>query len=168
MANRTSGYFTPVRHPGDLMNVVEEVSFANLSEVRVHNKTTGGDADPFRTTADGSWGGFIKLKPGANEIEIAARADDGTEAMQRIRLRSEAGAPEVEIPPDLLAQRNQLLEDCLVNLKRVRMKAEDERNEAIRRELKMEIERERLKARDRAEEQRKQLQIGIEEEDVEP
>jgi hypothetical protein len=65
-----------------------------------------------------------------------------------------------------MVQRNRLLEDCLINLKRVRMKAEEERNELVRRELKMEIERERLKARERAEEQRKELQIGIEEDEV--
>ena len=165
MASRTNGYFTPVRHPGDLMDAVEEVSFANLSEVRVHNNTTGDDADPFRTTADGTWGGFIKLEPGANEIEVTARADDGTEAKKVLAVHFQAEAPDPIVPRDLLVQRNRLLEDCLVNLKRVRMKAEEERNELVRRELKMEIERERLKARERAEEQRKQLQIGIEEDE---
>jgi hypothetical protein len=165
MARRTNGYFTPVRHPGDLVDVVEEVSFANLSEVRVHNKTTGNDADPFRTTADGSWGGFLKLEPGPNEIEIMARADDGTEARATLAVDFETEAPDTVVPRDLMVQRNRLLEDCLINMKRVRMKVEEERNEEIRRELKMEIERERLKARERAEEQRKQLQIGIEEEE---
>jgi hypothetical protein len=165
MASRTNGYFTPVRHPGDLMDAVEEVSFANLSEVRVHNNTTGDDADPFRTTADGTWGGFIKLEPGANEIEITARADDGTEARKVLAVHFQAEAPDPIVPPDLMLQRNRLLEDCLINLKRVRMKAEEERNELVRRELKMEIERERLKARERAEEQRKELQIGIEEDE---
>jgi hypothetical protein len=165
MASRTNGYFTPVRHPGDLIDAVEEVSFADLSEVRVHNNTTGDDADPFRTTADGTWGGFIKLEPGANEIEITARADDGNEARKVLAVHFEAGAPDPIVPRDLMVQRNRLLEDCLINLKRVRMKAEKERNELVRRELKMEIERERLKARERAEEQRKELQIGIEEDE---
>jgi len=165
MASRTNGYFTPIRHPGDLVDVVEEVSFANLSEVRVHNVTTGADADPFRTTADGTWGGFIKLQPGANQIEISARAEDGASAKTSLALNFEPDAPDAAIPRDLVVQRNRLLEDCLINLKRVRMKAEEERNEAIRQELKMEIERERLKARERAAEQRKQLQIDIEKED---
>jgi hypothetical protein len=165
MASLTGGYFTPVRHPGDLIDAVEEVSFANLSEVRLHNKTTGEDADPFRTTADGTWGGFVKLDRGANEIEITARADDGTAARETIAVHFRAEAPDPVIPPDLMVQRNRLLEDCLINLKRVRAEAEEERNQQVRRELKMEIERERLKARERAEEQRKQLQIGIEEEE---
>jgi hypothetical protein len=165
MASRTNGYFTPVRHPGDLMDAVEEVSFANLSEVRVHNKTTGNDADPLRTTADGTWGGFIKLGPGANEIEITARADDGTNARKTLAVHFQPEAPDPVIPRDLMVQRNRLLEDCLINMKRVRMEVEEERNQQVRQELKMEIERERLKARDRAEEQRKRLDIGIEEDD---
>ena len=165
MATRTNGYFTPVRHPGDLVEVVEEVSFANLSEVRVRNETTGNDADPFRTTVDGNWGGFIHLDPGRNEIEVIVRADDGTEARLTLALHFEIEAPDTVVPRDLMVQRNRLLEDCLINMKRVRMKVEEERNEEVRRQLKMEIEDERLKARQRADEQRKQLQLGIDAED---
>ena len=72
-------------------------------------------------------------------------------------------APDPVIPRDLMVQRNRLLEDCLLNMKRVRMEVEEERNQQVRQELKMEIERERMQARERAEEQRKQLEIGIEE-----
>jgi len=165
MASRTNGYFTPVRHPGDLMDAVEEVSFANLSDVRVHNSTTGDDADPFRITADGTWGGFVKLKPGANQIEVTAQADDGTEAKTTLAVHFQAEAPDPVIPRDLMVQRNRLLEDCLINLKRVRMEAEEERNQQVRRELKIEIQNERLKARDRADEQRKRLDIAIDEDE---
>jgi hypothetical protein len=171
MASRTNGYFTPVRHPGDLVDVVEEVSFANLEEVSVKNATTGAEADPFRMTADGSWGGFVKLGPGENRIEVEAIADDGARGNTALTVLFEPEAPDQSIPKELASQRNRLLEDCLLNLKRVRMKAEDDRNEQIRRELKMEIERERQKARQRAEEQSKQLDISIDEqegENIEP
>jgi hypothetical protein len=169
MASRTNGFFTPVRHPGDLVDVVEEVSFASLGDVSVRNATTGIEADPFRTTADGTWGGFLKLEPGANEIEITASADDGTQSQTILAVEFQAEAPESNVPRDLTPQRNRLLEDCLVNMKQVRMEAEDERNEQVRRELKMEISRERLKARERADEQRKKLQLGIDEdEEVSP
>jgi len=167
MASRTNGYFTPVRHPGDLVDVVEEVSFANLAEVRASNATTGKDADPFRTTADGTWGGFIKLAPGANRIEVTAFADDGTEGRETLTLHFSPSAPELSVPRELTPQRNRLLEDCLLNLKQVRMKTEERRNEEIRRELKLEIERERTQARQRAEEQGKRLDISIDEQEGE-
>jgi len=167
MASRTNGYFTPVRHPGDLVDVVEEVSFANLEDVRLNNLTTGDAADPFRVTADGSWGGFIKLAPGANQIEVTALSDDGSEGTKFITLNFSPEAPEQSIPRALTTQRNRLLEDCLVNLKQVRMKTEERRNDEVRRELKLEIERERAQARQRAEDQSKRLDISIEEKEGE-
>jgi hypothetical protein len=167
MASRTNGYFTPVRHPGDLVDVVEEVSFANLEDVRVVNTTTGDSADPFRVTADGSWGGFVKLGPGANQIEVTAFSDDGTQGTELITLNFSPEAPEQSVPRELTTQRNRLLEDCLVNLKQVRMKTEERRNDEVRRELKLEIERERAQARQRAEDQSKQLDISIDEKEGE-
>jgi hypothetical protein len=167
MASRTNGYFTPVRHPGDLVDVVEEVSFANLAEVQAINTTTGQPADPFRVTADGTWGGFVKLVPGVNQIEVTAFSDDGTEGKQSLTLHFSPEAPEPSIPRELTTQRNRLLEDCLFNLKRVRMKTEERRNDEVRQELKLEIERERTQARKRAAEQSKQLDISIDEQEGE-
>ena len=165
MANRTNGYFTPVRHPGDLVEVVEEVSFANMKDIFVRNLTNETDANPLRMTADGSWGGFVKLEPGKNEISVAARADDGAEAKTTLTLLFEPDAPEATVPRGLVNQRNRLLEDCLIAVKRVRMEAEEDRNEQVRRELKMEIEKERDAARQRAEEQRKELKIIVDDSD---
>ncbi|GAF73157.1 unnamed protein product, partial [marine sediment metagenome] len=165
MANRTNGYFTPVRHPGDLVEVVEEVSFANMSGIRVHNQTKNVDANPLRMTADGSWGGFVQLDPGENTIEVAATADDGAEATTTLAVNFEPGAGEAAIPRGLVNQRNRLLEDCLIAVKRVRMEAEEDRNAQVRRELKMEIEREREAARQRANDQRKELKIIVDDSD---
>jgi len=145
--------------------VVEEVSFANMREIRVRNETNDADANPLRMTADGSWGGFVKLQPGENEIAVAAKADDGAEAATKLKLIFEPDAADATIPRGLVNQRNRLLEDCLLAVKRVRMEAEEDRNEQVRRELKMEIEREREAARDRANEQRKQLKIVVDDSD---
>jgi hypothetical protein len=143
------------------------VSFANLSEVQLRNAKTGTAADPFRMTADGSWGGFVKLGPGQNTIEVTALADDGAQSTRSLNVVFEPEAPEQSIPRELMTQRNRLLEDCLLNLKQVRMKVEDDRNQKVRRDLKLEIERERAKARQRAADQSKQLDIQIEEEEGE-
>jgi hypothetical protein len=164
MAARTDGYFTPVRHPGDLVEVIEEVSFANLSGVRLHSITTGEPASPFRATADGSWGGFVKMEPGKNVIEVSATATDGASRSAQLEVFMEPGGPSPPIPPELVAQRNWLLEECLREIKRVRMSAERERAEQLRKELLVEIQQERDKARRRAAEQRKRLQLEVEEE----
>lgn len=165
MASRTQGYFTPVRHPGDLVDVVEEVSFANLEEVTVESLTTGKPAELLRTTADGSWAGFIRMKPGKNVVRVHAKASDGNEAEKKITvtLAEEASVPPV--PPELVVARNRVLEDCLRTIKEVRLDAEHERAEQVRKDLLVEIQRERMRARERAAEQRKTLQIEVDDDE---
>jgi hypothetical protein len=168
MASRTDGYFTPVRHPGDLVEVVEEVSFANLETVTLRSLTKKQDAAFFRSTADGSWAGLLKLDPGKNLIEVLARANDGTQTARTLEVLMEPGAPTPAVPEELAAQRNWLLEECLAEVKKVRLTAEQQRAEQVRKDLLVEIERERAKARQRADEQRKRLELGIENETDEP
>ena len=163
MAQRTGGYFTPVRHPADLINVVEEVSFANLEGISVRSITTDTEAQSFRTTADGSWSAFVKMEPGENYVEVNARANDGTEVTRRVAVHFDRNAESPGVPPELVVQRNWLLEECLREIKQLRLVAERDATEQVRKNLLVEIERERLKARERAEEQRKSLHLEVEE-----
>ena len=162
MASRTGGYFTPLRTPGDIVSVVDHVSFANIESVRVHNETTGADADETRTNADGSFGALVPLRPGPNTLSVTARTSDGSEARQVVDVTYVAGAPEVALSPALLAQRNRLLEQKLLDLRRGRIAAEREKAEQTRKELALEIEQERAKAQERAAQQRKELDLEVE------
>jgi hypothetical protein len=159
MASRTNGYFTPVRNPGQLVSVVEEANFANIDDVSLVNQTTKQDARYFRKTADGAWAALVEMEPGRNRLRAWARADDGAEIEQLrdVQLEPEAEAP--PIPANLAARRNRLLEECLRDAKRLRMTAEEKQAEQVRRDLLIEIERERAKARQRADEQRKELEL---------
>ena len=164
MAERTHGFFTPIRHPGDLVDVVGEVSFANLEEVSLRSLTTGEPAEMFRTTADGTWAGFVRMQPGANRIEVSARASDGSRAEQTLEVAMAKDGDSPAVPADLVLAHNALLDECLRTVKAVRMEAERVRAEQVRRQLRDEIERERARARERASEQRKQLQLEVDEE----
>jgi hypothetical protein len=161
MATRTDGFFTPVRHPGDLIDVVEEVSFANLESVTLESTTTGEAASPFRTTADGTWAGLVQMQPGTNQVRVQARSDDGVEVAKSLSVSFVPEAKMLPVPKAFVARRNRLLEDCLREAKRLRLEAARAHQEKVRRDLRVEIERERAKARRRADEQRKQLQIGV-------
>ena len=165
LADMTGGSFIPVRHPGELSAVVDALNFANLEGVILRSETTGNVADPFRVTADGSWGGFVKMVPGSNTIQISARSTDGVEAIEALHVVHEPAAQPLSIPADLGIRHNRLLEDCLRNLKQLRVVAEKEQAEMVRKELLIEIGRERAKARERAAEQRKQLELEVEETD---
>ncbi len=166
MANRTDGFFTPVRHPADLVDVVEEVSFANLENVRLRSVTTGNPAEHFRATADGSWAGFVALMPGQNEIEVHARTTDGLEKTRKLKITMREGSETPPVPNALVVARNRLLEDCLRTLKQVRVSAEQERTEEVRKALMVEIERERAEARTRAADQSKRLRLDVEDGDA--
>jgi len=160
MASRTRGYFTPVRNPGDLVDIVEDVNFAEIQEVTLENAGTHKQAEPFRVTADGSWAGFVQLDPGANAIRAAAVSEDGQSKTSEIHVTHVDGeAAPADLPVELVVQRNRLLEDCLLIAKQLRLDRERERNEEIRRALRLEIERERRAARERAAEQRKRLEL---------
>jgi hypothetical protein len=163
MANRTNGYFTPVRHPGDLVDVIEQVSFANMREILVRNATNGKVATPFRRTADGAWAALIPSDTGPNHVDVAATTSEGETASKGFDYRVVENATDPELPPELVVQRNRLLEDCLRALKEVRVQAEQDEAERVRKELLVEIEQERRRARERAEEQRKRLQLDVEE-----
>ena len=162
MAARTDGYFTPVRDPGDLVSVVEEVSFANLDALALINQTTQQDARYFRTTADGAWAGLVETDPGKNRIRVWARSDDGAEIEQLRDIQVAKDADSPPIPPVLAARRNRLLEECLLDAKRLRVTAEEEHAEQVRRDILVEIEEERARARARADRQRKELELEAE------
>jgi len=165
LADMTGGTFVPVRHPGELSAVVDALNFANLEGVTLRSETTGKDAEPFRVTADGSWGGFVKMVPGSNVVRISARSTDGIESTRELHVVNESSAKPLSVPSDLLIRHNRLLEDCLRDLKQARVAAEKEQAEKVRKELLLEISKERTKARKRAAEQRKQLELEVEGDD---
>ena len=161
IAARTGGYFTPVRHPGDLVEVIESVSFSNIESVTVRNATTGEPASHLESNADGSFGALVPVATGRNRIEVVARAVDGSEARGEVTVAYAAGAPRADLPTPLIAQRNRLLEQRLLELRRGRVETEREAAEATRRELEIQIEREREEASRRADEQRKRLDLEV-------
>jgi hypothetical protein len=162
MASRTGGYFTPVRHPADLVRVIENVSFANIDQVAIENLTTGAPASDLLTNADGTFSALVPVKEGHNRIRVVARAGDGSEASTEITLDYAPGVDTILLPRELMGQRNRLLEQRLVELKRGRIATEQERVDAARKELRLEIERERSEAQERAAQQRKELDIEVE------
>jgi hypothetical protein len=162
MAARTEGHFTPVRNPADLVQVVEVVQFTDISRIEVHNLTTSTPADQVQLNADGSWTALVPLEVGKNEIEIVALADDGRSASTRIVLQHAPGEADPAVPRELVSHKNRLLERKLLELRRGRIESEREAAEEARKELQVEIERERAKAAERVERQRKELELEVE------
>jgi len=84
-------------------------------------------------------------------------------AMSReITVKFLAGAQAQTLSPRMVAQRNRLLENRLLDLQRRRVDIQAERNEEIRRDLKVEIDQERAKANEAAERMRKEIELSVE------
>ncbi len=157
MAARTDGYFTPVRHPGELTEIVDTVSFANVERLELRNLTANTDAQEVLIKADGSWSALVPLEAGKNRVSVTAYGSDGSSLTEEVTLQYAPDAPSPTLPREFVTRRNQLLERRLIELKR----ESDEMVEQTRRELKIEIDRERAEARERAERQRKELELKV-------
>ena len=56
-------------------------------------------------SADGTWGCFIAINQGENEIEITAHTDDGASATKTLKLQYQSSAPPYEIPVSLAREQ---------------------------------------------------------------
>ncbi|HYB12598.1 MAG TPA: VWA domain-containing protein, partial [Myxococcota bacterium] len=161
MSERTHGVFTPVKNPGELTDVIEQVNFANIDEITVKNLTTGKPADVERAKADGSFGALVPLQEGKNRLEIYARASDGAESRANVTVVYVPGTQDPVLPVELITLENQLLEQKLIELRRGRVEAERAQAEEVRKQLALEIDKERAAAQERAAQQRKELKIEV-------
>lgn len=168
LAQATDAIFTPVRDPARLSDIFADVEFADVESVEARNVTLGVPAHVVEVGPDGSFGAWLPLAVGRNEIEVTAHASDGRTATRRITLHHAPDAPSPSVPPALLSLHNRLLELHLAGLRRLRIETEQEEVDRLRKQLRIEVERERAKAEDRAARQRKELEIEIERAAPEP
>ncbi|MDH3686255.1 MAG: hypothetical protein OEP95_08510 [Myxococcales bacterium] len=161
IAARTGGEFTPVRHPADIVPAIELVNLANIEEITVRNLTNDRDADELIVSADGSWSALVPLEPGKNNIEVTVTASDGQVLRRELQLQHAPGADMPALPPQHVARRNRLLQERLLDLKRQGKEVELRAADEMRRELALQIERDRDAAQARADAQRKELQLEI-------
>ena len=102
------------------------------------------------------------MAEGENVLEVYARSTNDSEARRSIRVVFLPNAKVQELSPRLVAQRNRLLENRLLDLQQRRLQIETERDDEVRQALSVEIEKERKEAHELAEDQRKQLEIRVE------
>jgi Mg-chelatase subunit ChlD len=163
MARVTQGVFTPILEPKNLRAVFEEVSFADIEGLEITNKTTQAPASYKIQNPDGTFSALLEMREGKNTIEVFARSTDGTQARRNVTVKFLAKAAMPGLSPRQVAQRNRLLENRLLDLQKRSLEIQVERDEAVRRDLKLEIEEQRARALQRADKMRKALEIEVEE-----
>ncbi len=165
MARITGGRFTPVREPGDLGEIVENVSFANIETLEVQNLTLDAPAFELNSAADGSFAALVPIQFGRNVLEVKVVATNGATTTKQVRVNHATGIKSPRLPRALMAARNHLLERRLISLKRGHIEVERARAEGQRRQLQIEIQKEREAAEISAEQQRRKLEIEAGNED---
>ena len=154
MAAITEGLFTPVPDPGRLSEFVDAMRVADIEEVAVRNTSSGEAAHEVQLHADGSWEALVPLQVGKNLLEVRASSSRGDEARATLLVHYAPGSARGALPAELLAKYNRLLQHRLIALGA-------QQRERMRRELVLEIQREREGALERAEAQRKELGLRV-------
>jgi hypothetical protein len=168
MARVSNGVFTPVREPRDLKAIFEAIDFAEIDSLEIRNKTNSKAAAYKIQNPDGSFAALVPMREGKNLLEVHARATDGSEGRAQVQVRFLGTAAVQPLPPRLIAQRNRLLENRLLDLQRRRVKIEADAAEDVRQDLQIEIERERAAAQKKTDEAKKRLDIDVEKERAKP
>jgi hypothetical protein len=78
MARVSLGTYTPVQNPGDIIMLLQGVTFANVEDVVFTNITTGDFSTDVRLNPDGSFQGYVPVQEGPNRVRVIALASDGS------------------------------------------------------------------------------------------
>ncbi|MGH7888008.1 MAG: vWA domain-containing protein, partial [Candidatus Binatia bacterium] len=78
IAKESGGAYTPVLRPADVLAAVENISAVGVDFVQVINQTLGQRATQIRLGADGFFSSAAPVAEGRNQIEVLARASDGS------------------------------------------------------------------------------------------
>jgi hypothetical protein len=136
MARMTVGNFMPVQNPGDIVTLLQGVTFADVEDVVLTNLSTGEFSTDVRLAPDGSFTGFVPVREGRNRVRISALASDGSR-----------GSVELEFD----FEHNQVGDRSRLRARRIR-----EQNKAL------ELHRLGLEVEQFRREQKKQLEIEAE------
>ncbi|MEE8557363.1 MAG: vWA domain-containing protein [Myxococcota bacterium] len=144
VARVSGGLYTPVRRPGDIVTVLSGVSFANIEDVVAVNLTIGEMAEPddILLHPDGSFQGFVPVRPGKNRIRVSALASDGARGSTEFEIEfHHLGLTDAELQAELgrVRRRNREIQ-ILLERKRQEKFRERERERALEIEVEEEEE----------------------------
>ena len=140
MARVTGGLYTPVRRPGDIVSLLTGVSFANVEDVVAINLTLGEMAGPddILLKPDGSFRGFVPVRPGLNRVRVSALASDGSRGSTELDIvfkHQDLTDAELQAELDRVRERNRQLQ-----LVMERKRQEEFRKQERERALTLEVE----------------------------
>jgi len=86
IARESGGVYTPVVRPADVLAVLENISVVGVDYVQVVNQTLGQKASQLRLAADGFFSAAVPVAEGRNQIDVFARASDGSNSRDSVTI----------------------------------------------------------------------------------
>ncbi len=91
IAKESGGTYTPVSRAADVLAVVENISAVGVDYVQIVNQTMGQKATSLRLAADGFFSSAVPVVEGRNQIDVFARASDGSNGHDSITIDYQPG-----------------------------------------------------------------------------
>jgi len=136
IAQESGGTYTPVIRPADVLAVVENVSVVGVDSVQIVNRTTGQKATQHRLTADGFFSSALPVVEGRNQIDVFARASDGSNGSDSITVYYQSGSQK-SLELEIFLEKEKKLELEIKRLGRspaeIQRDVERNREESLRR-----------------------------------
>jgi Mg-chelatase subunit ChlD len=136
IAQESGGTYTPVIRPADVLAVVENVSVVGVDSVQIVNRTTGQKAVQHRLTADGFFSSAVPVVEGRNQIDVFARASDGSNGSDSITVFYQSGTQK-SLDLEIFLEKEKKLELEIKRLGRssaeIQRDVERNREESLRR-----------------------------------
>lgn len=129
IAKESGGTYTPVMRPADALAVLENISVVGVDYVQVVNQTIGQKATQLRLAADGFFSSAVPVTEGKNQIDVLARASDGTNGRESITIYYQPGTQKsLDLEVFLEKEKNLQLEVNRLGKSPAEIQREVERN----------------------------------------
>jgi von Willebrand factor type A domain len=91
IAKESGGTYTPVVRPADALAALENVSVVGVDFIQIVNQTSGQKATQVRLGADGFFSSAVPVVEGRNQIDVFARASDGSNGRDSVTIYYQSG-----------------------------------------------------------------------------
>lgn len=108
IAKESGGTYTPLLRPADVLAIMDQISVVGVDFVQVVNQTSGQKAANLRLAADGFFSAALPVVEGRNQIDVLARASDGTNSRASITVFYQSG-PQKSLELEIFLEREKKL-----------------------------------------------------------
>jgi Mg-chelatase subunit ChlD len=136
IAKESNGTYTPLKRPADVLAIMDRISVVGVDYVQIVNQTSGQKAANLRLAADGYFAAALPVVEGKNQIDVLARASDGSNSRTSVTVFYQPGTQK-SLELEVFLEREKKLKLEVDRLgkspEEIQRDAERQRQESLRR-----------------------------------